>query len=107
MERPIPRHSARLLEGRAPARGSARGSALRATIVQSPRPQALASVNFLTAHDGFTFNDLVTYNDKHNEANGEDNQDGSTDNRSWNCGAEGQTDETDINALRRARCATC
>jgi isoamylase len=59
-----------------------------------------ASVNFITAHDGFTLNDLVTYNDKHNEANGEDNQDGSNDNRSWNCGVEGPTDDPDINALR-------
>jgi len=59
-----------------------------------------ASVNFLTAHDGFTLNDLVTYNDKHNAANGEDNRDGSSDNRSWNCGAEGLTDDAAINALR-------
>jgi glycogen operon protein len=59
-----------------------------------------ASVNFITAHDGFTLNDLVTYNEKHNEANGEDNQDGSSDNRSWNCGVEGPTDDPDINALR-------
>jgi glycogen operon protein len=59
-----------------------------------------ASVNFITAHDGFTLNDLVTYNDKHNEANGENNQDGSSDNRSWNCGVEGPTDDPEINALR-------
>ena len=59
-----------------------------------------ASVNFVTAHDGFTLNDLVTYNDKHNEANGEDNRDGHSDNRSWNCGAEGPTDDPEINALR-------
>jgi isoamylase len=57
-------------------------------------------VNFVTAHDGFTLNDLVTFNDKHNEANGEDNNDGSSDNRSWNCGVEGPTDDTAINALR-------
>jgi isoamylase len=57
-------------------------------------------VNFITAHDGFTLNDLVTYNDKHNEANGEDNKDGSNDNRSWNCGVEGPTDDPEINALR-------
>ena len=62
--------------------------------------KAWASVNFVTAHDGFTLNDLVTYNDKHNEANGEDNNDGSNDNRAWNCGAEGPTDDADINALR-------
>jgi len=57
-------------------------------------------VNFVTAHDGFTMNDLVTYNDKHNEANGENNKDGSSDNRSWNCGAEGPTEDPAINALR-------
>jgi len=57
-------------------------------------------VNFVTAHDGFTLNDLVTYNDKHNEANGEDNKDGSSDNRSWNCGVEGPTDDPAITALR-------
>jgi isoamylase len=59
-----------------------------------------ASVNFVTAHDGFTLNDLVSYNDKHNEANKEENRDGSSDNRSWNCGAEGLTDDPAINALR-------
>jgi isoamylase len=59
-----------------------------------------ASVNFVTAHDGFTLNDVVTYNEKHNEANGEDNNDGSSDNRSWNCGVEGPTDDPEINALR-------
>ena len=59
-----------------------------------------ASVNFITAHDGFTINDLVTYNEKHNEANGENNQDGSSDNESWNCGAEGPTDDPKINNLR-------
>ncbi|MGI4815569.1 MAG: glycogen debranching protein GlgX [Janthinobacterium lividum] len=59
-----------------------------------------ASVNFLTAHDGFTLHDLVSYNDKHNEANGEDNRDGHSDNRSWNCGVEGPTDDPEIRALR-------
>jgi len=59
-----------------------------------------ASVNFITAHDGFTLNDLVTYNEKHNEANGENNTDGSTDNASWNCGVEGPTDDVKVNALR-------
>jgi len=62
--------------------------------------RAWASVNFVTAHDGFTLNDLVTYNDKHNEANGEDNKDGHSHNRSWNCGQEGPTDDPAINALR-------
>ncbi|MDQ6726718.1 MAG: glycogen debranching protein GlgX [Actinomycetota bacterium] len=58
------------------------------------------SINFLTCHDGFTLNDLVSYNSKHNEANGEQNRDGSDDNRSWNCGAEGPTDDPDTDALR-------
>ncbi len=60
-----------------------------------------ASVNFVTAHDGFTLNDVVTYNEKHNEANGEENKDGSSDNRSWNCGVEGPTDDRETNKLRR------
>jgi len=59
-----------------------------------------ASVNFITAHDGFTLHDLVSYNDKHNEANGEDNRDGSDNNISWNCGAEGPTDDATIRSLR-------
>jgi len=59
-----------------------------------------ASVNFITAHDGFTLQDLVSYNDKHNEANGENNRDGNNNNRSWNCGAEGPTDNANINLLR-------
>jgi glycogen operon protein len=57
-------------------------------------------VNLITVHDGFTLADLVSYNDKHNQANGEDNRDGTSDNRSWNCGAEGPTDDPDILALR-------
>ncbi|MFJ7065029.1 glycogen debranching protein GlgX [Streptomyces sp. NPDC101115] len=60
-----------------------------------------ASVNFVTAHDGFTLRDLVSYERKHNEANGEGNRDGTHDNRSWNCGAEGETDDPAVNALRR------
>jgi glycogen operon protein len=59
-----------------------------------------ASINFVTAHDGFTLADLVSYNDKHNDANGEDNRDGTDDNRSWNCGAEGPTDDPAVNELR-------
>src|SRR5262249_17247740 len=59
-----------------------------------------ASVNFVTAHDGFTLRDLVSYNGKHNEANGEDNRDGTDNNRSWNCGAEGPTDDPEIQKLR-------
>jgi isoamylase len=64
----------------------------------SRRPHA--SINFVTAHDGFTLRDLVSYNDKHNEANGEGNADGESHNRSWNCGAEGETDDPQILALR-------
>jgi glycogen operon protein len=62
---------------------------------------ATATINFLTCHDGFTLADLVSYNGKHNEANGENNQDGSNDNESWNCGWEGPTDDPGINALRQ------
>ena len=61
----------------------------------------MRSVNFITAHDGFTLNDLVSYNGKHNEANGEDNQDGNGQNDSWNCGVEGPTDDSEVRALRR------
>jgi isoamylase len=62
------------------------------------RPQA--SINFVTAHDGFTLRDVVSYNEKHNEANGEDNRDGHNHNLTWNCGVEGATDDPEINALR-------
>ena len=66
--------------------------------VNGRRPNA--SINFITCHDGFTLNDLVSYNDKHNEANGEDNRDGESHNRSWNCGVEGETDDAEILQLR-------
>jgi glycogen operon protein len=66
--------------------------------VYGRRPSA--SINFVTAHDGFTLLDLVSYNQKHNEANGDENRDGPNDNRSWNCGAEGPTRDKTINALR-------
>jgi isoamylase len=62
--------------------------------------EAEESVNFVTCHDGFTLNDLVSYNQKHNEANGEENRDGANDNRSWNCGVEGPTDNPEIEKLR-------
>jgi glycogen operon protein len=62
--------------------------------------QPHASINFVTAHDGFTLRDLVSYDRKHNEANGEENRDGTDDNRSWNCGVEGPTDDPDVDALR-------
>jgi isoamylase len=66
---------------------------------QGRRPWA--SINFVTAHDGFTLNDVFSYNEKHNQANGEDNKDGSSHNHSWNCGAEGPTDDPEIIALRK------
>jgi glycogen operon protein len=59
-----------------------------------------ASINFITAHDGFTLHDLVTYEHKHNESNLEDSQDGTDDNRSWNCGVEGESDDPEVGALR-------
>jgi isoamylase len=64
----------------------------------SRRPYS--SINFITCHDGFNLHDLVSYNEKHNEANGEDNRDGANDNQSWNCGVEGPTDNAEINELR-------
>ena len=70
------------------------------------RPAPVPSVNFITAHDGFTLRDLVSYNEKHNEANQEGNRDGTDNNRSWNCGAEGATDDPEVNALRSASSAT-
>ncbi|MEU6257101.1 glycogen debranching protein GlgX [Streptomyces sp. NPDC047043] len=69
-------------------------------LYQHSRRRPRASVNFVTAHDGFTLRDLVSYNDKHNEANGEGNRDGESDNRSWNCGVEGGTDEPGVLELR-------
>jgi len=66
-----------------------------------------ASINFITCHDGFTLRDLVSYNDKHNEANLEENRDGSNDNASWNCGVEGPTDDPAVNALRLRRQRSC
>jgi isoamylase len=59
-----------------------------------------ATVNFVTCHDGFTLNDLVSYDRKHNEANGDDNRDGTDDNRSWNCGVEGATENPAVEKLR-------
>jgi isoamylase len=69
-------------------------------LYESDGRQPFSSINFITAHDGFTLRDLVTYNEKHNEANLEDNRDGTDDNRSWNCGVEGETDDVEVNALR-------
>ncbi|WP_327350782.1 glycogen debranching protein GlgX [Streptomyces sp. NBC_01304] len=69
-------------------------------LYEADRRRPRASINFVTAHDGFTLRDLVSYNQKHNEANGEDGNDGSDDNRSWNCGAEGDTDDATVLELR-------
>ncbi|MGX1219794.1 isoamylase [Streptomyces ambofaciens] len=69
-------------------------------LYQHSRRRPRASVNFVTAHDGFTLRDLVSYNDKHNEANGEDNRDGESHNRSWNCGVEGDTRDPAVRELR-------
>jgi isoamylase len=71
-----------------------------ADLYQHSGRRPVASINFVTAHDGFTLNDLVSYNEKHNEANGEDNNDGESHNRSWNCGVEGETDDPEVLALR-------
>ncbi|MFL6094926.1 MAG: glycogen debranching protein GlgX, partial [Blastococcus sp.] len=71
-----------------------------ADLYQHSGRRPVASINFVTAHDGFTLNDLVSYNEKHNEANGEGNNDGESHNRSWNCGVEGPTDEPAILQLR-------
>nr|WP_076388214.1 glycogen debranching protein GlgX [Vaginimicrobium propionicum] len=71
-----------------------------ADIFNTTTRKSSSSINFVTAHDGFTLRDLVTYNEKHNELNGEFNRDGSNDNRSWNCGVEGETDDVEINRLR-------
>jgi glycogen operon protein len=72
-----------------------------ADLYQANRHLPINSVNFITCHDGFTLNDLVSYNYKHNEANGEDNRDGINDNLSWNCGTEGETQSPEIDSLRR------
>ena len=72
-----------------------------ADLFQGDRRTPQASINFITAHDGFTLKDLVSYNDRHNMANGEDNNDGEKHNRSWNCGVEGPTNDPEIKALRR------
>ena len=92
----------RFLEGRRRhrCRASRRGCSAVPTSTAHKEREAEQSINFVTCHDGFTLNDLVSYNDKHNEANGEDNRDGADDNLSWNCGVEGPTDDPAIEALR-------
>ena len=101
VERQVPGHGTRFL-ARPPA--TLREFASRLTgssdLYQQDSRRPVASVNFVTCHDGFTLADLVSYDHKHNEANGEDNRDGSDGNRSWNCGAEGPADDPDILVLR-------
>ncbi len=72
-------------------------------LYQADGRHPVASINFVTAHDGFTLRDLVSYNDKHNDANGEGNADGASDNRSWNCGAEGESDDPEVLQRRRGQ----
>jgi isoamylase len=86
--------------GQAPAAEFARRFTGSSDLYEGDGRNPEASINFICAHDGFTLADLVAYNDKHNEANLEDNRDGTDDNRSWNCGAEGPTEDPEINALR-------
>ena len=95
VERPLPRHRARLLarhRRRRSADFATRADRLVRSFGRGRRPTA--SINLITVHDGFTLADLVSYDAKHNEANGEDNRDGTDDNRSWNCGVEGPTDDS-------------
>jgi len=87
-------------KGAAPASSLAARLCASADLFGRSGRKPWASINFIAAHDGFTLNDLVTYDQKHNEANGEDNKDGSSDNRSWNCGVEGPTDDKEIERLR-------
>jgi glycogen operon protein len=75
-------------------------SAGSSDLYQQTSRKPSASLNFVTCHDGFTLRDLVSYQSKHNEANGENNRDGTDQNNSWNCGVEGPTDDVSINALR-------
>ena len=103
MEQPLPGQRARFLAGRAGEdRARWRCGSREARISTGRTPAVLvASINFVTAHDGFTLNDLVSYNEKHNEANGEHNNDGANDNRSWNCGVEGPTKDPASSECRR------
>ena len=87
--------------GNAPAAALTDSLCASASIFNHQGRRPWSSINFVTAHDGFTLNDVFSYNEKHNEANGEDNKDGSSNNNSWNCGAEGPTDDPEIIALRK------
>ena len=107
VERPVPRHRPRLLarRRRRHPRPSATGSPARRDLYADDGRSPSASVNFVTAHDGFTLRDLVSYERKHNEANGEGNRDGTDDNRSQNHGVEGETDDAEIAAPASAQAA--
>ena len=106
VERPLPRRRARrsgaATRGQASRDAGATGSTGSADLFRLRRPRGPSpSVNFVTAHDGFTLHDLVTYEHKHNEANGEDNRDGTDDNQRWNCGVEGPTDDPAVDRAAR------
>ena len=102
VERTIPRRCPRLLPWRRKIRWHAwpTGFSAAPSIYGHEEREAEQSVNFVTCHDGFTLNDLVSYNQKHNEENGEGNRDGADDNRSWNCGVEGPSDDPAVETLR-------
>ena len=101
VERHLPRRRCATSGAARPTAASSRARLTGSSdLYQDDGRRPFASVNFITAHDGFTLRDLVSYNEKHNEANLEDNRDGTDDNRSWNCGVEGETDDPEINALR-------
>ena len=108
VERQVPRRASRLLARprRRRPRPASRLSGSSDLYADDDR-LPFASVNFVTSHDGFTLRDLVSYESKHNEANGEDNRDGTDDNRSWNCGVEGETDDPDVQRSAIARRRTC
>ena len=108
MERPLPRRRALVRAWRPRYRaGRRRPAARQPGLYAASQREPAQSINFVTSHDGFTLDDLVSYDRKHNEANGEDNRDGSDDNRSWNCGAEGPTDDARCSRCARARSRTC
>ena len=100
VERDVPRHDARLLARHTAVAEFARRFTGSSDLYQEDGRTPFASINFVTCHDGFTLRDLVSYDGKHNEANLEGNRDGTDDNRSWNCGVEGETDDPEVNALR-------
>ena len=100
MERRVLRHDPRLLAREASLAAFAGRFTGSEDLFGGGGRRPLASINFITAHDGFTLNDLVSYNEKHNEANLKDNRDGNDQNRSWNCGVEGPTDDSGILDLR-------